>query len=613
MKQHKGRIWLSVIVVLMLLLLGWTVWQNVRVSERIDNSVKSTTMLEGEYSLDGGEWKSINNTKPINEHFHKAVFKGKFTKQVKANHTTTMDIVSKNVWYTLYDSSGEVLDEYRRSPGDMEEGSGYMAEKMINTPGYYIMTEYVQIEPEFKSDDEITLVVEYPYELDTESFSDCFYVMTSYSDGLYLHFFFEILPVGLMFLLVCFFGVFFFPIASGLLGRIDFRYIAFGSLCFFGGLYMVIDKISGYMNLWIIDPTVCMMTDKLAGCFFAIAVLIYLRSLLRGKTVKIIANCVVTAFFALTVLCVILHSTNTADMMATAGIRYLAVIVLAAVMAVLLCIEIRGKKGFVLIDYLISWLPLGIFLMIDMFDFYLHISGSKYLQIGLAITIIYQMVRFGMDFSRQYKEAIRYQQVQRELYEAKVSVMVSQIRPHFMYNALSSIAILCKLDPDTAYTATVTFSDYLRGNMDSLRQTAPVPFTTELEHLKKYLYIEKLRFADKLNIEYDIQDTDFEIPLLSIQPLVENAVKHGVGMKEDGGTVKISTRETETAHEVIIEDDGVGFDVNETKDDGRSHIGMENTKKRLHEMCGGEVIITREIGKGTAARVIIPKKEETDK
>ena len=188
--------------------------------------------------------------------------------------------------------------------------------------------------------------------------------------------------------------------------------------------------------------------------------------------------------------------------------------------------------------------------------------------------------------------------------------MVSQIRPHFMYNALSSIAILCKLNPDTAYHATVAFSDYLRGNMDSLKQSAPVPFEKELEHLKKYLYIEKLRFDDQLNIEYDIQDTNFEIPLLSVQPLVENAVKHGVGMKEDGGTVRISTRETETAHEVIIEDDGVGFDVNEQKNDGRSHIGMENTKKRLQDMCGGEVIIKSKPGEGTAAKIIIPKKEE---
>ena len=186
--------------------------------------------------------------------------------------------------------------------------------------------------------------------------------------------------------------------------------------------------------------------------------------------------------------------------------------------------------------------------------------------------------------------------------------MVSQIRPHFLYNALTSIAMLCELDPKTAKEATIAFSKYLRGNMDSLKQTKAVPFEQELSHIKNYLFIEKLRFDDLLNIEYDIQTTDFEVPQLSIQPLVENAVKHGVGIAEDGGTVTISTRETDDAFEVIISDDGVGFDVNAPKkDDGRSHIGMENTRKRLKEMCGADIIIESEVGKGTTARVIIPK------
>ncbi|MBQ1904261.1 MAG: histidine kinase, partial [Ruminococcus sp.] len=202
------------------------------------------------------------------------------------------------------------------------------------------------------------------------------------------------------------------------------------------------------------------------------------------------------------------------------------------------------------------------------------------------------------------------ERTQKELYEAKVQIMVSQIRPHFMYNALTSIAMMCELDPKTAKEATITFAKYLRSNMDSLKQTRPVPFEKELDHLKKYLYIEKLRFDDLLNIEYDIQATNFELPMLSIQPLVENAVKHGVGMKDDGGTVRISTRETDDAFEVIIEDDGVGFDVNAPKmDDGRSHVGMENTKRRLKEMCDADIIITSKVGEGTTARVIIPKKE----
>lgn len=200
------------------------------------------------------------------------------------------------------------------------------------------------------------------------------------------------------------------------------------------------------------------------------------------------------------------------------------------------------------------------------------------------------------------------ERAEKELYEAQVSVMVSQIQPHFMYNALSSIAMMCELDPEKAQEATVAFADYLRGNMDSLKQKEPVPFEKELSHLKNYLAIEKMRFGRKLNIKYDIQTSEFVLPALSIQPLVENAVKHGVGQKKKGGTVTIATRETEDAFEVIVSDDGVGFDVNAPKKkDGRSHVGMENTRKRLKDLCGAEVITTSVIGEGTTTRVILPK------
>lgn len=208
---------------------------------------------------------------------------------------------------------------------------------------------------------------------------------------------------------------------------------------------------------------------------------------------------------------------------------------------------------------------------------------------------------------RERAEAGR-ERAEKEAYEAKVAVMTSQIQPHFMYNALTSIAMMCQINPETAQEATITFAEYLRGNMDSLKQTGPVSFEVELEHLKKYLYIEKLRFGKKLNVEYDIQATDFRIPMLSVQPLVENAVKHGVGMKKQGGTVTISTRETETVYQVIISDDGVGFDPEAPReDDGRTHIGMENVRNRLKDMCGGTVDIESTVGAGTTATITLPK------
>ena len=197
---------------------------------------------------------------------------------------------------------------------------------------------------------------------------------------------------------------------------------------------------------------------------------------------------------------------------------------------------------------------------------------------------------------------------EKALYEARVAVMVSQMRPHFMYNALTSMAMMCTIDPKKAQEAIIIFSKYLRVNMDALKQSAPVPFSQELEHLKKYLYIEQLRFAKKLQVVYDITASDFVLPVLSIQPIAENAVKHGVGMKKQGGTVTIATRETETAYEVIVSDDGVGFDTSAPpNEDGRSHVGMENTRTRLKEMCGGELRTESTVGEGTTVTVILPK------
>jgi sensor histidine kinase YesM len=119
-----------------------------------------------------------------------------------------------------------------------------------------------------------------------------------------------------------------------------------------------------------------------------------------------------------------------------------------------------------------------------------------------------------------------------------------------------------------------------------------------------------MRFGDDLNIVFDIKTTDFLIPSLAIQPLVENAVKHGVGMKEDGGTVTIATEEFENHFEITVSDDGVGFDVSVPKNDGRAHVGMENVKNRLSTMCNATIETKSVLGEGTTVKIIIPKEEE---
>ena len=567
-------------------------------------------MLQGEYSVDGGEWKSITPEQSINDHFRKITIKGRLDET--ATFFEILALSSRDVWYTLKTADGEYEVSNRRSLPDMPEEYFLPSDKMQNTPGYKLfqINTYLFSEQVIEGNQDLILEVEYPYSLANKSFSDCFSVTYCNYDGIYNQLFFKSLPNISLFVLVCFFGLFFFPVSGFVLGRINYKYLCFGLLCFFWGLYMITQSLVGFMNLWITDVTMCLFAVKVISYLFIATIFLYLKSNLQKPLTRVIANCSIVVFFFTIIAAAILHLTNTTDLTATEPNMYIGIAACSFIMIALLITEIHGNRNAIV--FLISWTPLILTLIIDILDQYINIQGSHFFNYGLAITMAYQIVHLILDLRTQYKEAIRYQQIQKELYEAKVAVMVSQIRPHFMYNALSSIAMMCTIDPETAQEATITFADYLRGNMDSLKQTAPVPFETELEHLKKYLYIEKLRFADLLNIEYDIQATDFHLPLLSIQPLVENAVKHGVGMAEDGGTVKISSYETDDAYEVIVEDDGVGFDVNEKKDDGRSHVGMENTKKRLHDMCGGEVIITSVIGKGTTAKVILPKEGQTD-
>lgn len=201
----------------------------------------------------------------------------------------------------------------------------------------------------------------------------------------------------------------------------------------------------------------------------------------------------------------------------------------------------------------------------------------------------------------------RYCHSERAVAEMQYQIMMSQIRPHFLFNSLTSIAQLCVKDPLRAQKATLDFAEYLRGNMAALRDSHNIPFNDELRHVKTYLSLEKMRYDDSLNVEYDINTTDFLLPALSIQPLVENAVKHGVGMKDEGGTVKISTHEYPDRIEVKVMDDGVGFDTSVLDNPDKRSIGIFNVRRRLSERCCGSLVINSTPGVGTTACVILPR------
>lgn len=227
--------------------------------------------------------------------------------------------------------------------------------------------------------------------------------------------------------------------------------------------------------------------------------------------------------------------------------------------------------------------------------------GIALLYLATTISILCAYIGMQIQLSRKYA------QKELELEKNRTTLMLSQIQPHFLFNSLSVVKGLCQSDPQQAEIAVDHFSDFLRGNFESLTQFALIPFTQELSHTEHYLELERLRFAERLHIIYDVPVTEFMIPPLSIQPIVENAVRYGISKLEEGGTVTIRTAVKEQAYQITIADDGAGFDTQALPKTDRAHIGISNVRERLQKLCGGGLTIESTPGVGTTAVITIPK------
>lgn len=216
-----------------------------------------------------------------------------------------------------------------------------------------------------------------------------------------------------------------------------------------------------------------------------------------------------------------------------------------------------------------------------------------------------QLVQQGAELARKDAQMAT---INAQLTEKRTQIMLSQIQPHFLYNTLSAISFLCIKDPMKAKEVTDHFADFLRTNLSSLQNDHLVPFPQELEHTRVYLSIEQVRFGEDLTVEYDIQYSDFLIPSLSVQPLVENAVRHGICGKEDGGKVTIRSHKADGKILITVTDDGVGFDTNAKPQDGRIHVGLESVSQRLELLCGGRMIVDSAPGYGTVVTIALPEK-----
>lgn len=283
---------------------------------------------------------------------------------------------------------------------------------------------------------------------------------------------------------------------------------------------------------------------------------------------------------------------------------------IVSIMLIIVCfLELKKEKEKRI--ELIAYVLIHIAVLLDFIGvgYHMYYSGICF-KVSSVIMLFIIFCLGAKQIVMDHQASIKNKKMKAELENSRITVMLSQIQPHFLYNSLTTVMDLCDRDPKQAKAAIADFAGYLRGNLSSLKVENLISFGTELEHIEKYLRLEKLRFQDELEVVYDIQTRDFMLPALSVQPLVENAVKHGVGQKIGGGTVTINTTETEDEYIICVTDDGVGFTEGEYSDDGGTHVGIENIKKRLDMMINARLEIESKIGEGTKACILIPKRRD---
>lgn len=227
----------------------------------------------------------------------------------------------------------------------------------------------------------------------------------------------------------------------------------------------------------------------------------------------------------------------------------------------------------------------------------------SFLNVAIVVGSVFYYIWLHLQFVREHERDLTAEQ--------RIQIMMTQIQPHFLYNTLSTIQALCSIDPQQAAQITGKFSAYLRQNLNSLEFPGLTSFEKELEHTRTYADIERVRFPN-IRIEYTIEDAGFSLPPLTVQPIVENAIRHGVRIREEG-VIRVLARKTEGGHEVVISDNGIGFDVNTLEQKDGTHIGLKNVKERIEKMCGGWVTVLSQPDMGTTVTIFIPEREEEEK
>ena len=382
----------------------------------------------------------------------------------------------------------------------------------------------------------------------------------------------------------------------------------FGLMVLFAGAYFTFsaDGVSFWQEFIITNTTALGCSMMFYMLFLSMVVTHFLKSSKKLCIATIAAVCSFDMlFFILPVVSDVFFYDTWRYWVAVQGVSN--IILLICLVKESIC-AVKSKK-WIYIGMMLPLIAFGIDAVMTILGYWQGGLISMYVFCGLfivALVVVLRIIPSNINAAAKAKELeTEKNALNAQLAQSRISTMMSQIRPHFIYNTLGSIEQLCNIDPPKAGKLVHNFAMYLRGNFGELDNPRPIRMSQEMEHVRYYVSIESVRFPD-MTFAFDMKSDDFMLPALSIQPIVENAIKHGLMPLDRGGSVRVTSWETPSAYCVSIEDDGVGFDTNILLDE-RKHIGLRNIRERLAATVDGSLTIESTIGKGTKVQLTIPK------
>ena len=608
-KLNKTHLQIAGVLLLVLLAVVLLWVGNSKSAQSID-TMPVQVYFEGEYRIEDGPWQKI----------------------VRGEHisATQGDVTLRGDFHMFVD--GEYLGVYR---GD-EEGPIAFFVNHINLTFYENGKDPVVIEmenPEFyghcgeswsynyfsnESEDLIEILVHNPHSFGNENAIDEMLSKLTYNHITDYLFEDEILASGevqrnagilLMLFSLLFIGTALF---SSLIHIKNSKIIwLLGFLVSFAGLYFAYsaDGVSLWNDSIVSNTTILGLSMMFYMLLLLMSIVYFLKETKLIASIAVIALAVANAVFFILPMATSVLFYDTWP--------YWIVVQIVANIVVAACLikeftTIKSKKSWIYIGALLPLIAFAIDVIGTLLGVWEGGIASQCVFVALfviAIIIVLRLIPNNINAAAKAKELeVEKTVLNAQLAESRVSTMMSQIRPHFIYNTLGSIEQLCKLDPPKAGELVHNFAKYLRGNFGELDNPKPILMSQEMEHVHHYISIENVRFPD-MTFSFEMNSSDFKIPALTVQPIVENAIKHGLMKLSKGGTINVVSYETDTDYCISVVDDGVGFDMGAAIDE-KKHVGLRNIRERLKVMVNGTLEIESTVGVGTRVLIKIPKEAE---